>query len=267
MKNKIHAFVVLAYKESPYLEACVKSVICQRQYSEVVIATSTPNAFISSIADKYGIKVVINPNPGKGIGFDFDFARTCTSCDLITIAHQDDIYESTYAEKIISAYRVYPDATMLFTFYYEIRGDKKIYSNTNLKIKELLLSLVKHKKIATYTWIKRSAIRFGNAICCPAVTYVNSNIKVSRVFDTEFKCNVDWYAWEKISKMRGRFVFLDEALMGHRVHEESTTTEIIHDRIRTKEDYQMFTKFWPKCVAYGLNKFYVKAEKSNEKEF
>ena len=49
----IHTFVVLAYKESQYLENCIKSVINQKYKSEVVIATSTPNKFIESLAKKY----------------------------------------------------------------------------------------------------------------------------------------------------------------------------------------------------------------------
>ena len=54
--------------------------------------------------------------------------------------------------------------------------------------------------------------------------------------------------------------------MGHRIHEESTTTEIIGERIRTKEDYLMLCKFWPKKIAKFINKFYVKAENSNKSE-
>jgi len=53
-----HTFVVLAYKESPFLEDCIKSVMNQQYNSDVVIATSTPNAFIDAIAKKYGLKVI-----------------------------------------------------------------------------------------------------------------------------------------------------------------------------------------------------------------
>ena len=42
----LHTFVVLAYKESIYLETCIKSVLNQKYKSDVVIATSTPNDFI-----------------------------------------------------------------------------------------------------------------------------------------------------------------------------------------------------------------------------
>ena len=41
-----HTFVVLAYKESRYLETCIQSVLNQEFKSNVVIATSTRNAFI-----------------------------------------------------------------------------------------------------------------------------------------------------------------------------------------------------------------------------
>lgn len=67
----------------------------------------------------------------------------------------------------------------------------------------------------------------------------------------------------KLSLKDGKFTFVNNPLMGHRVHEESTTTEIINDRIRTKEDLVMFQKFWPKFISNLINKFYVKAENSN----
>lgn len=50
MKNNIHTFVVLAYKESKYLEDCIKSVINQSVKTNVVIATTTDNGFIRNLA-------------------------------------------------------------------------------------------------------------------------------------------------------------------------------------------------------------------------
>ncbi len=45
----IHTFVVLAYKESEYLEECIKSVLNQSLKTNVVIATSTPNDYIKNL--------------------------------------------------------------------------------------------------------------------------------------------------------------------------------------------------------------------------
>lgn len=52
-------------------------------------------------------------------------------------------------------------------------------------------------------------------------------------------------------------------LMGHRISEESTTTDIIKNGIRTKEDYEIYCKFWPKIIAKILTKVYKNSEKSN----
>lgn len=61
----MHTFVVLAYKESNYLEACIQSVMNQEYKSKVIIATSTPNNYIENIAKKYNLDVIVNPNPGQ----------------------------------------------------------------------------------------------------------------------------------------------------------------------------------------------------------
>ena len=52
----MHTYVVLAYKESEYLEECIKSVLNQKYPSKVVVATSTPNEFIQNIVRKYSLE-------------------------------------------------------------------------------------------------------------------------------------------------------------------------------------------------------------------
>ncbi len=260
--SKLHTFVVLAYKESDKLEECIKSVLNQSKKTNVVIATSTPNKHIDKLAKKYKLEIKKNPNPGKGIGYDFDFASNCVDSELITIAHQDDIYEKEYAEKVIEMYKKFPKATIIFTDYYEIKENKKEYTNTNLKIKRILLFPLRFNRISKFKFIKRSALRFGTAIGCPAVTFVTKNVPEDK-FKCELKSNVDWYAWEKLSKLKGNFIYIKEKLMGHRISEETTTTAIINDGIRTKEDLIMFKKFWPTPIAKLINKFYSLAEKNN----
>ena len=48
-----HTFVVCAYKESEYLKECIESLLAQTVKSRIVIATSTPNEHIRSIAGRY----------------------------------------------------------------------------------------------------------------------------------------------------------------------------------------------------------------------
>lgn len=263
MKSKevIHTFVVLAYKESKYLEECIQSVVNQIYKSKVVIVTTTDNDFIRLLAKKYKLEVVVGKH--TNIGGDFDFAVHVGKTPLVTVAHQDDIYDYDYAKTMVEAYQKYQDSTIIFTDYYEIRRDKKVYSNLNLKIKRILLFPLRLKYLSRFSFVKRWVLRFGNSICCPAVTFVTDNCPKD-IFLSDYKCDVDWFAWEKLSKLKGRFIYNKNKLMGHRISESSTTTDIINNGIRTKEDYEIYCKFWPKWVAKTINKLYKSSEKSNQ---
>lgn len=259
--KKIHTFVVLAYKESKDLERCINSVLNQKYKSEVIIATSTPNNYISNLAKKYKLKIKINKEAKHRIGDDFDFAIKCANTELVTIAHQDDVYDYDYSDQIIRKYDKNKNAIIIFTDYYEIKKGEKVYKNKNLLIKRILLTPLKLNMKGK--WAKRFVIKYGSSICCPAVTF-NKELIEFPVFDCNLTCNVDWNAWEKLSKKKGDFSFINKCLMGHTISEETTTTEIINKGIRTKEDQELFERFWPKKVATILNKFYKKAEESNK---
>ena len=78
------------------------------------------------------------------------------------------------------------------------------------------------------------------------------------------RASLDWEAWEKISKLKGEFLYTTKALTCHRIHEESETSAAIGDSVRTKEDYVMFCKFWPKPIARMLQRIYATSENSNK---
>ena len=67
--NKDHTFVICAYKESPFLEECINSLLNQTIKSNIIIETSTPNNYIDTYADRYGIKVFINNNGGLSAAY------------------------------------------------------------------------------------------------------------------------------------------------------------------------------------------------------
>lgn len=259
-RNSLHTFVILAYQESPFLEDCIKSTLNQTYNSSVLIATTTPNKHIKALATKHHLKVIKGTH--TDIGGDFDFAIHSATTPLVTVAHQDDIYDKYYSAQIINAYKNHPTSSIIFTDYYEVRGNKKVYTNSLLKIKRILLTPIRLKKSLKSKHFKRSILRFGNSVCCPAVTFVTANCPHD-IFKSNFKCNVDWHAWETLSKEKGAFTYISKPLMGHRISEDSTTTAIINQGIRTKEDYEIFRRFWPTPIAKSLSKFYQKSEKSN----
>lgn len=103
----------------------------------------------------------------------------------------------------------------------------------------------------------------GDPICCPSVMFVKNNLP-NPVFTVKFRASEDWQAWERLSRLKGTFVYVNEPLMYHRIHEESETSIIIGDNDRTKEDFEMFCMFWPRPIAKLLTHFYASSQKSND---
>ena len=68
---------------------------------------------------------------------------------------------------------------------------------------------------------------------------------------------------EGLSRLSGTFVYASTPLVGHRIHEGSTTSKLIEKNLRTQEDYEMMRKFWPDRIAQCLSKVYANSEKSN----
>lgn len=255
-----HTFAVCAYKESEYLEELILSLIRQTVKTKIIIATSTPNAHIDSLAQKYDLPVYVN-NGEKGIAGDWNFALGCAKTPLVTIAHQDDIYEPEYAEEILAAINKAQEPIIAFSHYAELRNGVKVYENQLLKIKKLLL--VPMRLSWNSIFLRRRSLSLGNPICCPAVTYVKDRV-TGFPFESALSCSLDWAQWEKLSKLKGAFVYVNKPLMCHRIHEESATSTLIQDSSRSQEDYEMFCRFWPKPIAVILEKFYSTSEKSNE---
>lgn len=257
-----HSFVVCAYKESPFLEDCIVSLLKQTEKSTVLIATSTPNDHIAKVCEKYDVKLLVNTGE-KGIGGDWNFGFDSVNTPLVTIAHQDDIYEPDYLKEILALLNKQKNSIIAFSSYMELRNNQKTYSNRLLKIKRFLLWPLNLKFLASLKIVKRGVLCFGNPICCPAVTYVKELVGATP-FSSDFGSNIDWQQWEKLSFKKGAFAYCNKPLMCHRIHKESTTSAIINDNKRTLEDYAMFLKFWPKFIARPLSKIYSKSEKSNE---
>ena len=133
-----------------------------------------------------------------------------------------------------------------------VRGDR-FY----LWIKRFLLLPFYGKHAIGSRFFKEWSLRFGNAICCPAVTYHLSNLPGLR-FDEEFTVNLDWAMWLTLAARRGTFVYLPERLMQHRISDAMETSSAIADRRRYREDQKIFDALWPRPIARLLMHFYAK---------
>lgn len=228
-----HTFAICAYGESPYLEACIQSIMGQRDDSAVILCTATPNSLISSLAEKYHLPLCVNP-AAPSIAGDWNFALNAATTEYVTLCHQDDLYEPNYRKELVKA--AVKDAFQLFfSDYYELRGEKKCSSGANLLIKKILQFPLRFSYFQTQRWAKRFALRFGNGICCPSVTYHLPTLP-KPLFTSPMKSNLDWDCWERLLRQEGKFCYVALPLMSHRIHTESETSRVIGNHGRRAED-------------------------------
>ena len=262
-----HTFAVCAYGSCSCLEDCIKSFVAQSVPSRIIVCTSTPNKHISELARKYDVPLYINKDSGN-IVTDWNFAYHAADTALVTLAHQDDIYEPDYTRMILENLNRGGATQIAFTKYYEIQDGKRVDSSQfiNLKIKELMLSPLRIEAFQSWKWLRRRILSLGNPIGCPSVTYVKANLPET-VFDADFGSNIDWTTWEKLSRRNGRFLYVPYALMGHRMYAESTTVKMINDNsARAKEDFEMLRRFWPEPIAKLIWKLYTRSQKQRIKK-
>lgn len=256
----MHTFVLCAYGESPYLESCVDTLLNQTVHSRILICTSTPNALINGIAERYGLPLLVNMGE-RGITGDWNFAFSQADTPYVTIAHQDDLYEPTYTETVLKRAERNRRPILIFTEYFEIRGGERVYKNGLLRIKRLMN--LGYRFFPNSRGARLRVLSFGNSICCPAVTYAADACRGFR-FDGNFKFACDWDAWDRLARQKGAFLYVRKPLVGHRIHEDSETTKQTATEGRAREEYTMFRRYWGERMARRLAKFYAKGADSNQ---
>ena len=258
---KKHVFSVCAYKESEYLEDCIKSLVNQTVKSDIIICTSTPNKHIKDIAEKYKLNLYIR-NGKSDIRDDWNFAYNKAEASYVTVAHQDDVYDKDYVKYLANSIeKAEGKFVMYLTDYMPIKHGKIGKRDINCKIRRFLRTPLKIKGLSKMRFFKKAVLSLGNSICCPTVTY-NKALLGPSVFTSEMKFNIDWDTFLKLSKVKGRFLYVDKPLTFYRVYDGATSKEFIENNGRVAEDMEMFNKFWPEFITKIIMIFYKKAYKT-----
>ena len=197
---KAHTFVIPAYRESPYLESCIQSLLAQRIKSEIIMITSTENPHIRNLSEKYNIPLFINDKE-SGITQDWNFGLSRVKTGYATIAHQDDIYDRDYSFKILKYLSRSKRPLIAFSDYYEIRGRHKAYNTGMLRIKRFLLLPLRLQINWGNIFLRRRSLSLGDPIPCPSVTFCLDNIP-KPLFKHHYRSCEDWEAWDMLSKLR-----------------------------------------------------------------
>ena len=255
-----HTFVISAYQDSPYLESCIRSLIGQSVKSDIILCTSTPSEFIRMMAEKYDLPVYIREagETEQGIGYDWNFAYSMADTELVTIAHQDDIYHHDYTKVLLETKEKYPDMSLFTTASVSIRNGKLVEYGGIEIIKKLLRTPLRIPAMNDHPWVKKAAITLGNPVICPSCTY-DKTVCGDKIFDENLHFVLDWDALCSLAEKKGRWICIEKPLIMYRVHTDSATGEAIHSSLRESEEAEMFDRLLPKPAADVIKKLYKKS--------
>ncbi|HEY0714369.1 MAG TPA: glycosyltransferase family 2 protein [Polyangia bacterium] len=263
MSTLPHIYAVPAYGRSPHLEACLRSLAAQTHPCPVVVSTSTPYDGLEALVQKHGAQLRVH-GPNQGIGTDWNAALAHGEGGLVTVAHQDDLYDPGHCRAVVDAFAKFPDALIAFCGYRELLGDSARPKNLLLWIKDIQIEMAfLGRRSIRSRGAKSRLLRFGNPIAAPGVT-LNLARRPGFRFATGMRTNMDWDAWVRLAREPGAFVRVPGTLMSHRIHGGSETTSCIADGYRRREDYDMFRAMWPAPVATVLSKLYAYGYGSNK---
>lgn len=253
-----HSFVVPAYGQSPYLRDCLRSLRAQTVQSRITVCSSTPFDGLQALCDEFDCELVVNTER-KGIGADWNAAMRSAQSELVTIAHQDDIYLPEFAAQVLAAAERHPDSAIYFCDAEEVRSDGSLrVHDRNNRIKRWMVGLAfLGRQHIRGRIAKRMLLGFGNPIVCPAVT-VNFRVCPNFCFRQDLRTNMDWLAWVELAQSGG-VTHIGRALMRHRVHDDSETARCLDDGARLAEDQMVFGRMWPPIMARVLSRLYSRS--------
>ena len=257
-----HTFAICAYKESPYLEACIRSLKRQSVKTGIILCTSTPGAFLEELAARYQLPLYVRDG-ASDIQDDWNFAWAMAGTDLVTIAHQDDCYHKDYARTVLACWQRYPDTTVFMTDCRIIRENRLKKRDRIWLVKRLLRLPLGFHGLCHLTWVKRAALIFGNPVICPSCTYHKGHLGTP-LFGSAYRFALDWDTLWRLAGQPGRFLCVERPLMYYRIHEAATTRACIQNQQRAREEASMYGKIWPGPVVRVLMHFYKKAYKAYE---
>lgn len=257
-KGEDFTFVICTYKECSYLEECIQSIINQTVKTKVLISTSTPNDFVYALAKKYSIDVLVNPKGGQVN--DYNFALKQGDTKLVMLAHQDEILNKKFVEKVLFELNHTKNPIIAFTNYVEMHNDiidKK--PSIMVRIKRIMLLPFYIKKSQGTRFGKWIIQCLGNPIAHPSVVCVRKEMP-EVCFKEKYKASMDWDLWERLSRQKGAFVYVRDILLYHRMNDDNQTAKLIAtSNVRYEEEYEIMQRFWPRPIAKVIMHFYKKA--------
>ena len=237
--------IIPVYNSEKYVEKCICSVMAQTLPElEIIIindgSIDESGKILRKLAQKDS-RIILLEQENKGVAAARNLGVEKATGKYLTFVDGDDYLQEDYIEKMYSLAEKETLDMVICGLTYVDEGGKEL--------NKIIPGV--YKRLENEEWTFRIS-----AVC-------------SHLYKRELweKYDVKFQSGERgevLSRRKGEFAYTAKAGMEHRIHQESTTSELIEENGRRAEDLYMFRKFWPGWIAKMIERVYQKSEESNE---
>jgi len=196
-----------------------------------------------------GARVTVHRNdPALGIGGNWNRCVELVTTPFFCLAHQDDVYEPRYLERLLAALRARPDAGMAHCRATAVDADGVAFVSPAERYKEHFWQHAPGDDRAAHS----ARLYRGNFVCCPSVLYRTDAVRATGPFRTDLRFALDWEYWFRLLRAGFGIADVDELLVHYRRHDAAASNLASADRSRFAEELQVLAAARSDGVAAGL---------------
>ncbi len=183
-----------------------------------------------------GDRIVIHHNdPARGIGGNWNRCVELVATPFFCLAHQDDVYEPRYLERMLAALQARPDAGMAHCRATAVDVDGVAFVSPAERFKDHFWKHAPGEDRAAH-WAR---LYRGNFVCCPSALYRTDAVRKAGPFRADLRFALDWEYWFRLLREGFGIADVDELLLHYRRHEAGATNAANADRSRFEEELQV----------------------------
>lgn len=228
MSKELVSVIIPCYNSEKFVAEAIDSVLAQTHKNiEIIVVEdgSTDNSL--AVLKRYetvdNITVLQHENGvNKGVSTTRKLGVTQAKGSFIAFLDADDIFKPEKLEKQLNLFQLYPEVVL-------VHSKATLLNTTDIVFKNEFNYAIKN---TPYDFQKQPNWLTGNHICNSSVLVKTELIhkydfSIKQAFQFE-----DWLLWSLLSN-EGPFYFQDEALLEYRVHEDSATSALINNQIKS----------------------------------
>jgi hypothetical protein len=193
------------------------------------------------------VRVHRNETP-RGIGGNWNRCVELVETPFLCLAHQDDVYEPQYLERLLAALQARPDAGLAHCRASAMDAGGSAFESLAERFKEHFWKRDPGEDRAAHY----ARLWCGNFVCCPTVLYRTEAVRKAGPFRTDLRFALDWEYWFRLLRHGYAIADVPELLMHYRRHAAAASAGATADRSRFDEELRVLDEARAAGTAAGL---------------